>query len=82
MDAATAYGDGAEGDVLRGWEREAGAPARDLARWDVVAALCTPPDMGWFTTAIQQQGRNDLTRELLVERRDAFLERALGELSF
>ena len=80
LDAATAYGDGAEQDVLRGWEREAGRPADDLARWDVVAALCTPPDMGWFATATQGQGRPDLTRELLVERRDAFLERALAEL--
>lgn len=79
-DAATAYGDHAEDHVLRGWEGEAGHPARDLARWDVVAALCTPPDMGWFTTAIQQQGRPELTRGLLVERRDAFLTRALEEL--
>ena len=82
LDAATAYGDGAEVDVLRGWEREAGRPADDLARWDVVAALCTPPDMGWFATATQGQGRPDLVRELLVERRDAFLVRALAELGF
>ena len=80
LDAATAYGDGAEKDILRGWEREAGRAADDLARWDIVAALCTPPDMGWFATATQGQGRPDLTRELLVERRDAFLERALAEL--
>ena len=80
LDAATAYGDRAEDDVLRGWENQTGHAADDLARWDVVAALCTPPDMGWFTTAVQQQGRPDLTRELLLARRDAFLERALSEL--
>ncbi len=80
LDAATAYGDGAEDDVLHGWEREASRPADDLARWDVVAALCTPPDMGWFTAAIQQQGRPELTPELLIERRDRFLTRALDEL--
>ena len=82
LDALTAYGEGAEDDVLRGWEGEAGHAADDVARWDVVAALCTPPDMGWFTTAIQGQGRPDLTREVLVERRNAFLESALNELGF
>jgi aminoglycoside phosphotransferase (APT) family kinase protein len=80
MDAVTAYGHGAEDDVLRGWEREAGRPADDVAHWDVIACLSTPPDMGWFTTAVQQQGRTDLTAELLVERRDDFLERALAAL--
>lgn len=80
LDATTAFGDSAEDDVLRGWEGEAGRAANDVARWDVVAALCTPPDMGWFATAVQGQGRPDLTRELLVERRDAFLERALAQL--
>jgi thiamine kinase-like enzyme len=80
LDAATAYGSGAEDDVLHGWEQEAGRRADDVALWDVVACLCTPPDMGWFTTAIQQQGRPDVTPELLIDRRDAFLEHALTVL--
>jgi hypothetical protein len=36
--------------------------------------------MGWFLGAIASQGRPDLTRELLVERRDAFLRAALDRL--
>jgi hypothetical protein len=36
--------------------------------------------MGWFVGAIAGQGRPDLTRELLVGRRDAFLRAALDRL--
>jgi len=40
-----------------------------------------PPDLGWFVETIRAQGRPDLTRELLIERRDAFLPgRALDDL--
>jgi hypothetical protein len=35
-------------DVPQGWEHAAGRVAEDVAYWDVVAALATPPDMGWF----------------------------------
>jgi hypothetical protein len=38
-----------------------GRPAEDVAYWDAVAALSTPPDMGWFAKAIADQGRRDLT---------------------
>jgi aminoglycoside phosphotransferase (APT) family kinase protein len=79
-DAAVCHGMGATEDVRRGWEEEAGRPADDLARWDVVAALSTPPDMGWFPDAIAGQGRPDLTRDVLARRRDAFLRDALGRL--
>jgi Phosphotransferase enzyme family len=58
----------------------AGRPAADLARWDAVAALSTPPDMGWLVGAIAGQGRGDLTRDVLVRRRDAFLRDALDRL--
>jgi Ser/Thr protein kinase RdoA (MazF antagonist) len=79
-DAAVCFGPGAAGDVLAGWEEAAGRPAADVAHWDVVAALSTPPDMGWFPGAIAGQGRPDLTRELLLRRRDAFLRAALDRL--
>jgi hypothetical protein len=36
--------------------------------------------MGWFVGALHGQGRTDLTRSLLVDRRDAFLEAALAAL--
>jgi hypothetical protein len=79
-DAAVCFGMETADDVRRGWEEEAGRPAAGMARWDVVAALSTPPDMGWFPGAIAGQGRPDLTRDILVRRRDAFLRDALGRL--
>jgi aminoglycoside phosphotransferase (APT) family kinase protein len=79
-DAAVCFGVEAAADVTAGWEAAAGRPAADLAYWDVVAALSTPPDMGWFPGAIAGQGRPDLTRELLVRRRDDFLRAALNRL--
>jgi aminoglycoside phosphotransferase (APT) family kinase protein len=79
-DAAVCFGPGATADVLAGWEEAAGWPAADVARWDVVAALSTPPDMGWFPEAIAGQGRPDLGREVLLARRDKFLRDALDRL--
>jgi catechol 2,3-dioxygenase-like lactoylglutathione lyase family enzyme len=68
--------------LLLGWQREAEHPAESLAYWDTVAALSTPPDIDWFSEAIAgMTGRPDLTKELLRERRDAFLADALGRLS-
>jgi hypothetical protein len=46
----------------------------------VVAALASPPDMGWFPASMAAQGRPDLTREVMIERRDAFLVAALSQL--
>jgi hypothetical protein len=36
--------------------------------------------MGWFVGAIAGQGRPDLSQDLLVRRRDAFLQAALDRL--
>ncbi len=80
-DAALCYGIEAADHVLAGWQREAGRPAESVAYWDVVAMLCTPPDMGLVLPAISgMTGRTDLTAELLRERRDAFLTDALDRL--
>ena len=79
-DAATAFGVDAADDVLAGWQDETGVAFAHLAHWDAVAALCTPPDLGWFTEAIHGQGREDLDRATMLARRDAFLEAALREL--
>jgi len=79
-DAAICFGLEAADDIRDGWEEATGRPLTDLPRWDAVAALSTPPDMGWFLGAIASQGRPDLTRELLVGRRDAFLRAALDRL--
>jgi hypothetical protein len=68
------------GHILRGWEAEADRPASDVPYWDAVAALASPPDMGWFPVSMAAQGRPDLTRDVMLERRDAFLGAALSRL--
>jgi aminoglycoside phosphotransferase (APT) family kinase protein len=80
-DAALCFGVAAAADILRGWEGASGRPAQDVAYWDVVAALSTPPDMGWFTAAIAGQNRPDLDQPTLLGRRDAFLRDALDRLA-
>jgi len=80
-DAAWCHGVEAAGHVLRGWEAEAGRPASDVPYWDAVAALASPPDMGWFPVSMSAQGRPDLTREVMLERRDAFVDAALSRLA-
>ncbi len=80
LDAAMCFDVDAADDVLAGWEAQAGRRADDVAYWDVVAALSTPPDIGWFAGTISAQGRPDLTRELLEQRRNRFLSNALDEL--
>jgi aminoglycoside phosphotransferase (APT) family kinase protein len=77
FDAATAFGFDAASDVLTGWEEEAGRAAANVAYWDVVAALSTAPDLGWFVETINAQGRDDLTRVVMIARRDEFLAAAL-----
>ena len=79
-DAAICFGLEAADDIQHGWEEVTGRPASDVRYWDVVAALSTPPDMGWFPSAIAGQGRPDLTQEVLRRRRDEFLRSALSRL--
>jgi aminoglycoside phosphotransferase (APT) family kinase protein len=79
-DAAMTSGREAADAVLAGYEETVGRPADDVAHWDVVAALATPPAIGWFTDAIRDQGRSDLDQPTLLHRRDAFLRAALARL--
>jgi hypothetical protein len=37
--------------------------------------------MGWFPVSMAAQGRPDLTREVMLERRAAFLDTALAQLA-
>jgi aminoglycoside phosphotransferase (APT) family kinase protein len=76
-DAAICFDTPAADEVLSGWESDAGRHADDVAYWDIVAGLCTPPDMAWFADAIREQGRDDLTPTALVSRRDTFIAGAL-----
>jgi aminoglycoside phosphotransferase (APT) family kinase protein len=80
IDAALCYGQDSAAEVLSGWEESAGRAAPDVPYWDVVAALATPPDMAWVAPTIADQGRPDLTGDLLNERREAFLRAALEDL--
>ncbi len=80
-DAALCFGVPAADDVTAGWQAATGRPAADVAYWDVVAALSTPPDMGWFTAAISGQGRPDLDQPTLLQRRNEFLTAALDRLA-
>jgi aminoglycoside phosphotransferase (APT) family kinase protein len=80
-DAALCFGTAAAADVLRGWEETAARTADDVAYWDAVAALASPPDLGWFPAAIADQGRPDLDRAALLSRRDSFLRAALEQLA-
>jgi aminoglycoside phosphotransferase (APT) family kinase protein len=79
-DAAICFGLEAAADIQEGWGEVTGRAASDVPYWDVVAGLSTPPDMGWFPSAIAGQGRADLTREVLLGRRDEFLNTALTRL--
>jgi hypothetical protein len=79
-DAAWCHGLEAAEYVLQDWETEAGRSASSVPYWDVVAALASPPDMGWFPTSMALQGRPDLTHEVMLKRRDAFLDAALRKL--
>jgi aminoglycoside phosphotransferase (APT) family kinase protein len=80
-DASICYGLEAADLVLAGWEEQGGHPASNVAYWDAVAALSSPPDMGWVAGTIADQGRPDLNDgQLLTERRDAFLRQALTAL--
>ena len=79
-DAWMSAGREAAAAVLAGYEEAAGRPADDLAYWDVVAALSTPPTIDWFVGAIRDQGRTDLDQPTLLARRDAFLRDALHRL--
>jgi aminoglycoside phosphotransferase (APT) family kinase protein len=79
-DAAWCHGVEAAEHIRHGWEAEAGRPASDVPYWDAVAALASPPDMGWFPMSMAAQGRPDLTREVMLERRADFLDAALSRL--
>jgi aminoglycoside phosphotransferase (APT) family kinase protein len=79
-DAAMCYGAEAPAHVLRGWQEQAGRSADRVAYWDLVAALSTPPDIGWFPTSMALQGRPDLDQPTLLARRDEFLRQALEML--
>ena len=80
-DAALCAGPDAADEALAGYEAATGRPAQDVAYWDLVAGLSTPPTMGWFVGAIQGQGRVDLDQPTLLARRDAFVSDAIDRLS-
>ena len=80
LDATYCFGINAAADVLDGWQDHAKRPAENVAYWDLTAALSAPPDMDWFPPTFIDQGRPDLTAEVLIDRRDQFLAAAIHAL--
>jgi aminoglycoside phosphotransferase (APT) family kinase protein len=80
-DAAVIYGPLAADYVTAGWEESMGRPPDDLAYWDVVSCLCSPPDLSYWLPNFHHQGRTDLDLDLVTERRDALMTMALRQLS-
>jgi aminoglycoside phosphotransferase (APT) family kinase protein len=83
LDAMLMFASEAADTVLRSYQqhsRDRPSRLRDLAYFDIIAALATPADMQLWNELAAGQGRPDLSAEVLVARRDAFLERALYRL--
>ena len=49
-------------------------------RADTDPALCPPPEIDWFGDSVREQGRPDLSQQLLRRRRDDFLADAIERL--
>ena len=83
LDAMLMFGPQAADAVLRSYQQHSPdrpSRLRDVAYFDVVAALATPPAMQLWNDLAAGQGRPDLSAEVLVARRDAFLQRAIHHL--
>lgn len=74
---AITYGPDAPDPVLEGWERETGRPARNLAYWDVTAALNTAAEV---TGLDAFDHGHPVGQSIINSRRDAFLRTALDRL--
>ena len=78
-DVAVMFGQQAADEVLVGWEEMSATRASNVAWWDLVAALSTPPDMAMWLPNFHHQGREDLDLITVTVRRDAFLFAALDD---
>lgn len=78
MQMALQYGQDAPGQVLEGWQRQAGRAAIAVPYWDAVAALNTPTVMHGFP-GFADDG-SPLDAAAVTERRDVFLRTALDQL--
>jgi aminoglycoside phosphotransferase (APT) family kinase protein len=76
-DVAVMYGQQAADEVTVGWEEFQGTRALNVAWWDLVACMSTPPDMAMWLPNFHHQGRADLDIATVTKRRDAFLAAAL-----
>jgi Ser/Thr protein kinase RdoA (MazF antagonist) len=76
-DVAVMYGEEAADEVMVGWEESHPTQALDVAWWDLVACMSTPPDMAMWLPNFHHQGRVDLDIDTVTKRRDAFLAAAL-----
>lgn len=79
LQMAMQYGPDAPGDVLRGWQDQAGREAGSVSYWDAVAALNTPTELSGFPGFTGDGGQLDTAS--VTRRRDAFLRTALDGLT-
>ena len=77
LDAALYFGADAPDEVTAGWRDSTGVEPLDLAGWDLVAALATPPDLSVWISTIREAGRQDLDLATVTARRDDFTRHAL-----
>jgi Ser/Thr protein kinase RdoA (MazF antagonist) len=80
LDAALFFGADAMEDVTSGWVDMSGRSVADLAYWDLVAALTTPPDLLEWLPNLQRLGRPDLDAVTIAARREESVRRALTAL--
>jgi aminoglycoside phosphotransferase (APT) family kinase protein len=80
LDVAVMYGSTAADEVSAGWKESTGRSPEDVAYWDVVSCLCSPPDLSYWLPNFHHQGRTDLSLDLVTARRDAHMSMALGQL--
>ena len=90
LDAAIFFGQPAADEVLAGWLEASrrhrqlaycdGDLTQTVAYWDLVAALCTPPDLVYWLPNFIEQGRTDLDAAVVNGRREVFLRTALDRL--
>ena len=76
-DVAVMFGQQAADEVVAGWEEHQAMRAANVAWWDLVAAMSTPPDMAMWLPNFHHQGRRDLDLPTVTARRNAFLAAAL-----
>lgn len=78
-DVTFMFGDEAAELLLSSWQEITGITL-NMAYWDVVAGLASPPDLALWLPNFHAQGRTDLDLDTVTRRRDRFISTALEKL--